>query len=147
MAISRLINTTTETNMYTPKANLNRTGPLRLISLDLQLAVGCLAEDAKNRYSKASTGFIVVEDALFLFVIHPPAAIRLGLEGLVQCNKVHRETEHEDGQHGEKSREILHQVTNDDSPGPEQMMKREEIEDLHTGEQKAQGEQLIPEVK
>lgn len=59
MAISRLINTTTETNMYTPKVNLKRTEVHCgwLCSTFSSPWVVC-PKTAKNRYSKASTGFI-----------------------------------------------------------------------------------------
>lgn len=59
MAISRLINTTTETNMYTPKVNLKRTEVHCgwLCSTFSSPWVVC-PKTAKNRYSKASIGFI-----------------------------------------------------------------------------------------
>lgn len=59
MAISRLINTTTETNMYTPKVSLKRTEVHCgwLCSTFSSPWVVC-PKTAKKRYSKASTGFI-----------------------------------------------------------------------------------------
>ena len=53
---------------------------------------------------------------------------------------MHGEAEHEDGEDGEKPGEILHEVADDDGPGTEEMVKRQEVQDLHTGEKEAQGE-------
>jgi len=56
---------------------------------------------------------------------------RLILERLIERDKMHGETEDEDRQHREESREVLHKITDDDGPWPEQMMKRQEVKNLH----------------
>lgn len=64
-------------------------------------------------------------------ILRPRFRRRLVLERLIERDEVHGETEDEDRQHREKSREILHKITDDDGPRPEQMVKRQEVQDLH----------------
>lgn len=59
---------------------------------------------------------------------------------------MHREPKDEYGQDGEEPRKILHEVADDDGPRPEEMMEREEVENLDAGQEEAQGEQLVPEI-
>lgn len=68
------------------------------------------------------------------------------LERLIQRHYVHGETEHEDGQHNQKSAQILHQIANDDRPRTEQVMERQEIQNLYTSQQERQSETLVPTV-
>lgn len=59
---------------------------------------------------------------------------------------MHGESKHENCQHGEKASQVLHEVADDDGPGSEEVVEREEVENLHASQQKAQGEPLISAV-
>lgn len=51
----------------------------------------------------------------------------LVLERLVQSDDVHREAEYEYRQHRQEPGQVLHQITDDDSPRTEQIVEREEV--------------------
>lgn len=51
----------------------------------------------------------------------------LVLERLVQGDDVHREAEYEYRQHRQEPGQVLHQITDDDSPRTEQIVEREEV--------------------
>lgn len=70
----------------------------------------------------------------------------LVLERLVQSNDVHREAEYEYREHRQEPGQVLHQVTDDDSPRAEQVVEREEVEDLDTSEEEGDSEQLVAEI-
>lgn len=73
----------------------------------------------------------VVEGILLLPVVGARLLRRLILERLIERDKVHGEAEDEDGQHREESREVLHEITNDNGPGSKKMMKRQEVQYLY----------------
>lgn len=67
-------------------------------------------------------------------------------EGLIEGDEMHGESKDENGQDSEKASEIFHQVSNDNGPRSEEMMERQEVENLDAGEKETQSEKLVPEV-
>ena len=59
----------------------------------------------------------------------------------------HGEPKHKDGQDDEEPASIHHQVTGDNSPRIEEIVKREKVQEQHTAEEDGHGQQLIPEVR
>lgn len=67
-------------------------------------------------------------------------------DGMVHGDDLHGKTKHEDAEHDQKPGQVLHQVADDDSPRPEQVVERQEVKDLHARHQERYGEHLIAEV-
>ena len=73
--------------------------------------------------------------------------IRIFLDRLIQCDELHRKSKDKYQQHRDESYQILHDVADNDSPGSKEMMKRKKVENLHTSQEEAKGEQLVPKVE
>ena len=57
------------------------------------------------------------------------------------------EASNEDEKDDQKSDEIFEKCKNDDSPGPKQRVKSEELQQLHKGEKIGPGQDLVPDVE
>ena len=69
------------------------------------------------------------------------------LHRAVDGGQLEREAEHEDAQDDEEPDEILHEVADDDGPRPEQVVERQEVEQLDEAERQREAEQLVPDVQ
>lgn len=65
---------------------------------------------------------------------------------MVHGDDLHGEAEHEYAEHDQEPGQVLHQVADDDGPRAEQVVERQEVEDLHAGHQERYGEHLVAQV-
>ena len=70
-----------------------------------------------------------------------------GLHRAVDGGQLQREAEHEDAEDDEEADEVLHQVADDDGPRSEQVVEREEVQQLDETERQRQTEQLVADVE
>lgn len=66
-----------------------------------------------------------------------------GSQWVVDGSHVHREAEHEDEENDKEATQVHHQLADDDCPGPEEVMERQEVQKLHWRQQQCDGQQVV----